>query len=466
MGMEYRLPDTGKEIEEKLANLFLNEKSYEQYFTIDYDGNISLKPEYRGAGDGSLPYSVSDNGAGVAGSLNYLLPNNLVIPGILNKIAVAELVPGMFYGNLRIKKLVLPELITTLPDRFCQYACNLEKVYNTVQITTLGQGVFAYTHIRELALPNLTSTAIQALAACGYLYSVDIGNNITTIPTGMFQQCSLLSCVKGGNSVNTIAGNAFYYTKNLKNLPLLSHVTSITGEKAFHRSRIQYDNWDSINIKGLIHAYPTQDNTNDYWSNCTYTPCEHRIVTKLSQGSDQWKNDTIGNTGHTYNSGCPYLTIMHIHSAISGRVYTDPRDFVNELDARYLEYETSPVQFDNVAATLQSLGYTTEVSANAFGEAITEEIYQTLCDALANGAYVYTQVTTPRTTAPYYDGGHAVMIYGINDIGEMLVLDSDITYDKYEATGFTEDTPFTYSIPYQNLTGPNSRYVIVYPPNN
>ena len=88
-----------------------------------------------------------------------------------------------------------------------------------------------------------------------------------------------------------------------------------------------------------------------------------------------------------------------------------------------------------------------------------------MCDALASGAYVYTQATSPKyqLNQGYSDGGHAVVIYGINKDGEVLVLDSDFLCEKYRSTG-VEDDFYTYSMLHPNLVGPNSKFIVVHPP--
>ena len=55
---------------EQTVNDLITMKPYEQYFDIDEDGLVSLKPKYRGEGNTNYEYSVSDNGANVVGSKN------------------------------------------------------------------------------------------------------------------------------------------------------------------------------------------------------------------------------------------------------------------------------------------------------------------------------------------------------------------------------------------------------------
>lgn len=399
----------------------------EKYFDIDFDGVVALKTEYQ-----------------AGGSNNAELPEIIVIPDVIDGTAVSGLQVGMFATNLRVKEITIPDGVTEIPDRFCSGARNLTAIHNTKQVTKLGARLVLNAPIKKAIFPNLKEVADGALAQAPYLYFADIGDNITEIPYGMFRACTRLSHIKGGGSVKTIGKEAFYLTHNLKNLPFLSQVTAI-GELAFFRSRIQFD-WSTIEDQCVFakHATPVLDNTTDYWTGVEYTPCENRIVTTLSQTDSRWKDDYFGEYDKPYYNGCATFVAMHIHSALSGKLYSHPDEFAEDVRAiapSLLEAENNPTYFHNVAPFFTKLGYKTTV----YEEAITQEIYQAVCDALARGAYVYNQVSTDNSA----DDGHAVAIYGINSNKEVLVLDSG-----------TLGT-LTYRMPYQNLTGPSSNIVIV-----
>jgi hypothetical protein len=77
------LPFTAQEIEARLLwldKLYREDTNHSEYFEINEDGIISLKPEYRGYGRKSFEYSISDNGEGFRGSLNHTLPEHIYIP--------------------------------------------------------------------------------------------------------------------------------------------------------------------------------------------------------------------------------------------------------------------------------------------------------------------------------------------------------------------------------------------------
>lgn len=422
----------------------INIKTDERYFDIDYDGIVSLKPEYQ-------------NG----GSKNAELPAKIVIPDVVNKTAVSGLQAGMFEGNIVVEEITIPSSVTEIPNRFCAQARNLKAIHNTEQITKVGDRVILKTQVKKAIFPSLKEVGSGAFAEGNFLYIADIGDNITDIPEGMFRNCPLLSLVKGGASVKKIGAQAFYETRNLKNLPLLVSVTSI-GDLAFYKSRIQFD-WDSLeNCTFGARATPVIDNTVKYWEGFQPEACENRIVTQMSQTNAEWRNKPFGNSGKLYEVGCAVFAVLHIHSALSGKLYNHPDEFAAELEAINEDLVTigsHPTHFSNVAPMFKALGYEDE-KVEVHTEAINSTLYQKVCNALKNGGYIYTQVSTPVIDdATSIDDGHVVVIYGINSNGEVLVLDSATANWGFEEFG--GETAYTYRMPFQNLTGPSSNFVIV-----
>lgn len=162
-----------------------------------------------------------------------------------------------------------------------------------------------------------------------------------------------------------------------------------------------------------------------------------------------------------YNKGCALFAVMHIHSAITGKYYHHPDEFVNELKTKGLSdffYDSTwPGKITRIPSRFEDLGYRTEVRGNY--AALTSQDYQYMAEKLTEGAYIYTQVSTMSDN----DGGHAVVIYGINDEGEVCVLDSSAVHEQFGI----EPNPdlYTYTIPFQNIVGADSDFIIVYPPN-
>lgn len=431
-------------------------ESDEKYFDIDYDGVVSLKPEYRGhPAKNTYPYAISDNGVGVDGSKIDELPEKIVVPDVIAGTAVSGFQPGVLHANERIREITIPDAVEELPNYFCREAYNLSAVFGTEGITKVSGSSFAYTRVKKLLFPNLKEMAAGAFGGCSYLYAIDIGDNITEIPAMAFRQCCNLSKVKGGAKVTKIGDQAFDYTYNLKNLPLLSGSITSIGDYAFLWSRVQFD-WSTLkNCTFGTQATPVRDNTTDYWSSVTPKPCKNPIGTVMSQINPVWANLIFGDSNITYANCCAVFSIMHIHSALSGKTYVHPDEFAEELrsiDPSLLTADKHPSNFDNVAPMLNALGYNTTV----YKDVITQSSYKDLCDALLRGAYIYQVVSTNVSV----NAGHVVVLYGINDIGEMMFVDSANMFEPYRATGNIEDGHYQKA-PHQNITGPDCNFVIV-----
>lgn len=441
----------------------------EKYFDIDDTGLVSLKPEYRGhSTDTDYEYSRSNEGWGFEGSLLGDLPENLVIPDTVNGVSVTGFQPGIFRYNHRVKEITIPDGVTELPTYFCRNAANLRVVHNTEQITKIGGGVFSYTQVEKLSLPNLREFGgNNPLAMCSFLYSVDIGDNLTEIPAGMFAQCVSLAIVKGGANVTSIGEKAFYQTHNLKTLQFLSQVTFI-GANAFYRSRIQFD-WDSIkeSWENSNYATPVQDNETDYWTDAEFTPCKNQLGTIMSQSNAEWKNKTFGDSTKIHNVGCSIFVTLMIHSALSGKRYTHPDQFADELrviDAKWVTDDYLPTRPWNVKPLYEALGYTVtalvynynEQGAQVFETAMNQSLYEDMCAALARGAYIHAQVST----ASKPNEGHDFVIYGINGNGEVLAVDPQNPAEGCREAAAIDKLQLC-RMPYQNFTGPYCNVFIV-----
>lgn len=442
--------DGSEEVEINIPDI-----SHKRFFDISENGVVSLKEDYRGEGIEDYPASVG-NGTQAA------LPDHLVIPDTINGIPVTALAPGMFYGNTRIKGITIPDTVTVIPEAFVMYATNLKTVENTENITEIGELAFVGTRIKSANFPKLQELGAKAFALCGYLKEIDIGL-ATEIPERAFADCAFLEEVVSRGSVNTIGEMAFYHTRHLRNLPLLANVKNVSNY-AFFGSRIstKIPAGDGIASK----AFPSADNTVDFWTGVPTTPRINRIATKLSQANPEWSGDQliVDDSEFKYGDGCSFFTAMHICSALSGKYYYKPSDFADELKAntelsKFLYSDTyisrNPQEF------FEAMDYRTEL----FSEGITPENYKKMADAFLNGAYVYSQVASFRNwQSDVFDYGHAVMLYGINELGEVCVLDSAIRHEHYRSEGFElGHDVYTYTMPYQNLVGDNSKFLIVYP---
>lgn len=399
-----------------------------KFFDIDYDGIISLKPEYRGDTTETYatnyPFSTSDNGVGVEGSKISELPQRIVIPYNVDGENVTGFQKGMFCHNRRIKEVVLPATVKAISSGMFRDAIYLEKVENTEQIETIGSGGFRYTRIEEIRFPNLVSLGGVAFYNCSCLRKIDIGQ-ITSIGNAVFHYCENLCEVLGGENVTTIGGRAFCATRRLKELSFLPKVTHM-GAGAFFSSRCDLETLASdCTFEG--NSTYKQFNDTDYWSNATFTPCKNPLNSVFHQKDPRWADKTIasytdenGNPCTYGANGCAFITLAEIYSAFEGVHFDSPEEFVPILESKgltHLDYRYR----DTWCQIANGLGYETEYITT-----MTEANLQKVYDALAQGALLYKSVGVDKVTDINPDGGHATLGYGINTDGEMLISDTSM----------------------------------------
>lgn len=445
-----------------------------EYFTITDDGAISLKSEYRGAAPPTtpltaVPYAISDKGVDNIGSKNSELPENLVIPEVVNEIAVTTLSEGIFMANKAIKSITIPTHITQLPALFAWSATSLEEVKGTEQIKSINKSVLTATAIRKAHFPNLeTMNGGAQFSNCALLVSADLGK-ITAIPQKTFQFCDNLSAIHNTDGVISVGDYAFMKTNRLKNLTFLSNLTSV-GEKAFLNSRVDNDWWDEKYNNTTFGSMATvrQLYTEKWWEGCTYTPCDTPMLSVFDQYNPKWRDDYINDYGNTegdaykYRNGCGVVSAAMAYSALTGVEFAAPSDFINLVAGKGENMNTNPRSWGTIRHYFDVLGCTTTEPSSYNGDSDKVKNLQTMYNALANGALVLAVVDGSYTSN---NATHMVVIHGINANGEVLVQDPTSSAVAYLGL----DNTASYAIPIQNivgnaaLSGGSSGFIIVYP---
>ena len=404
----------------------LNPSTDEKYFDIDFDGLVSLKPEYRGSPENDdYPYAISDKRVGVSGSKNASLPEVIAIPGNIGGEEVRGFQKGIFCGNQRVKEVVLPVGVTSIPNGFAHKAIYMEKLTNTEQVESIGENALSFTRITEANFPGLTTLGDGAFENASCLVEVDLGQ-ITGIGNYAFDWCENLSTVHA-DKVTSVGEGAFRYSRRLKNLTFLKNVVSI-GAKAFWSSRCDFEEaYDTMVANGCTfgeNACYKQFNTSDYWTGVTHTPCKNPLGSLFHQKNTLWGGNQIGNftstdgrgTPSTYRSaGCALIVLAEIYSAFEGVKFGSPEEFYAILEKRELAEKDFRYR-DSWCEIANGLGYETEHIST-----MTAEALQKIYDALEGGALLYKS-----TMASSVDGGHAMLGYGINTDGEMLTSDTSM----------------------------------------
>lgn len=404
-----------------------NPDVHARFFTITSDGIVSLKPEYQ-----------------ADGNKNAILPKHLIVPEIVNNVAVSKLAPSIFRKNLAVVNVTIPSFITEIPER-CFDGCNkLKNLYGTENIKTISHCAFQSTSCVRLKFPNLESfvkgsenKCTSIFQKCGRLVYIDIGN-VTTLPDKTFNECPKLNAVRSKNGLASVGESGFSLAASLKQANL-SNLTNI-GNAAFLCSGMQYD-WDSLqNCTFGADATVKQSNPTDFWSACKSTACENPLPTFLSQNDERWTNRAIGTSGVNYSAGCWMMCHIHTYCGLHNIALSTVEEFeniVNGISPGLLNTFTKYP--NNQKAFMESLGLNVVQYSN-FDQTVVQALY----DALAAGKYAIMSLNGKTSNL-----SHVVTVYGINEKGELLIADS-VARGKDDLS-----EPTQYTLPFQNVTAEN-----------
>lgn len=434
----------------------------EKYWGITDDGMIYLLPAYRGAifqYDDEYrelyEYAESDNGAGFVGTKYAELPEEIIIPEIVNEIPVTSYARAMFCKNLRVKRLTLLEAVKTIPAEFCSDCYNLEEVAGTEKVETIGMMAFAYSGITKANFPGL-----KQLDASGYQFSycwkllvADLGNEITELPDGCFMCCEKLTAIRNAEKVTKVGTFGLYFAKRLMT-PTFIGKLKVIGDGGLLLSRPDYD-WNSL-TGCTFGARSTAKylNATDFWSGCNSTACNTPMRSTFEQHDPRWVDKKIGVTDRTWSTGCLYVSAAMVFSALMGVDMTSPEEFVEIVRAANPELMDEASDdlasindfYGTLGKWLEAVGLTVECPG-----VYTAESLQTMYNSLANGALVITRILGDSVGT-----NHAVVIHGVNTKGELLVTDpasSSTQVGIYEAG--------EYIMPVQNIVRGGADYFAI-----
>ena len=447
-----------------------NPNRHSRYFTITDDGEISLKPCYRGAISAkyaAFTDAISDNGVENVGSKNSELPKDLVIPEEVGETAVFKLADGIFAYNDAIESITIPSFITEIPTYFARHAMNLTEVNGTENIKVINSCGFYGTKIRKAIFPNLETLAVGDdgdgghFAGCFYLVSADLGK-VTTIPYHAFYKAARLNAIHNTNDVTVVGDAAFCKTVGLINVNFIPKLTRI-DDRGFASSRINYDWWGLKNCTFGDYATTMQNQIKgNWWEGCTYTPCKTPLLSVFDQSHPEWEDEPADNCGTTIHGACGVVSAAMIYSALANKKLSSPVKFVDLVRSKNPDLLNTDVNGADITKYIEWFRTVGLVASKYTYEGTTngKKNLQIMYDALAdknNPALVFLVLDGVFTTV---DGSHGVVAYGVNELGELLIQDpaSDETgyfnnYDDIDHRTYETSVCFRYSVPVQNVTG-------------
>lgn len=408
-----------------------NPDRHAEYFDITEDGTISLKQEYQGAD---------------------MLPKYLVIPEIVNGVAVNKLAEGMFRDNAAIVEVELPYTITDIPA-YCFNTCySLVEVHNTDNITTLGDRCFANcSSLKRVKFPNLETSGVLALSGCPRMVYADIGD-MEKVADRMFAFDIGLQRVKNKGKVIEVDRSAFFKNTDLKYFDNIDKLTKI-GKGAFVGPEIDFSEISLTNCDVTAgNTTHLQFNPNNIGKGVgsEYSACANPIPTYFAQTNPALEGKPIGTSGKTYNNGCVLFCFIHAYCGLNNIRF----DSIEAMESHFNSISTGILNnFNNNDSYLQTMCSNTGIADDfhsSYGGDSVSDIYQ----AIENGSYVVLVVGNGSGELT----GHMVVAYGISDNGQLLIVDSSSRYfDDFSK-------PFIYSAEFDKFISPNTAYHILSKP--
>lgn len=137
--------------------------------------------------------------------------------------------------------------VASIPSYTFDNKWGLEKIVLPKKLETIGYGAFRGTGLKEIELPeNLTTLDSYAFHNCTSLVSVKMSGKLTGISGYCFQECRNLQKVELAEGLQVIHDGAFYCCNSLQSIKFPSTLTSI-GNESFYENDLR-----EIDIPGSV----------------------------------------------------------------------------------------------------------------------------------------------------------------------------------------------------------------------
>ena len=172
-----------------------------------------------------------------------------------------------YQNNTSIKKVIIPQNITTIGSNYLRECTNLRtvKFLQNSQLTSLGNYAFAWnTNLLKIYLPDkLTNIGEGAFQECTRLQKIVLPKTISTIQQYAFYNCANLQSLKlNHTTITELPYSLFMYCSKLKTIFLPKTLTTI-GTRVFYQctslEKIIYmgtiEDWNKIQIPSYGNTY-------------------------------------------------------------------------------------------------------------------------------------------------------------------------------------------------------------------
>ncbi|MBR2989153.1 MAG: leucine-rich repeat domain-containing protein [Clostridia bacterium] len=195
-------------------------------------------------------FVINDNGVITDLTSDGKLLSTIVVPQSVQGKEVKEIGANAFKLCTQLKKVVLPEGLTTIRPYAFEKCTKLERIVIPESVTRIENYVFRNcTELKSITLSdNVTYVGSNMFYNCTSLKSVKLSNNITRIGKQMFYNCASLTSITIPAKVGQIEYNAFAGCSKL------ASVTIEEGVDGIQYSAFQGTAIESITIPSSIES--------------------------------------------------------------------------------------------------------------------------------------------------------------------------------------------------------------------
>ena len=180
-------------------------------------------------------YKSSSNSSAYSGSV--VIPENVIYNGTTYTVTSIEYEAFRYCNSLT--SVTIPNSVTSIGIYAFSGCCGLTSVTIGKSVTSIGDHAFqGCSGLKEVNY-NATNCTIMGSSSspvfygCSSLTTLNIGDNVQTIPSYAFYGCSGLTSITIPNSVTSLGSSAFYGCSGLMSITIPNSVTSL-GSSAFY----------------------------------------------------------------------------------------------------------------------------------------------------------------------------------------------------------------------------------------
>lgn len=274
--------------------------------------------------------------------------SHIEIPSSINGMKVTALGNGLFWDNLYLENITIPQSIEKIGESAFSGSSHLSKINIPDNVTEIVYNTFSGCNaLTEIVIPdNVTKIDRYAFSRCANLQSIDFPENLTEIGENAFYSCISLPSIQLPEGLKSIKKNAFSYCSSVRSIKL-PETLEVIESSAFSNCSLLTE----INLPSTIVSIGSK-----VFENCVSLEAINlsSFSNATSIAQDAFYNTAFYNNASNWENGVLYLgnILLQANEDISGS-YTIKNGTVTIADHAF---DSSDITEIIMPDSLQTLG--------------------------------------------------------------------------------------------------------------